>query len=48
MGGAPTVMTVEKLEATRAMQATDATYTVISAALDIGRSTVRRALETPV
>ncbi|MEI6621009.1 MAG: recombinase family protein [Actinomycetes bacterium] len=47
VGGRPTVMTVEKLEAARAMQANGATYTVISSALEIGRSTVRRALEKP-
>ncbi|MEI6624023.1 MAG: recombinase family protein [Actinomycetes bacterium] len=47
VGGRPTVMTVEKLEAARAMQAGGATFTVIASALDIGRSTVRRALEKP-
>ncbi|MFT6565028.1 MAG: DNA invertase Pin-like site-specific DNA recombinase [Actinomycetes bacterium] len=40
-------MTVEKVEAARAMHAGGATYTVISAALNVGRSTVRRALEKP-
>jgi DNA invertase Pin-like site-specific DNA recombinase len=44
VGGRPTVMTVEKVEA---MHAGGATYTVISAALNVGRSTVRRALEKP-
>ncbi|MGV1037635.1 MAG: recombinase family protein [Candidatus Nanopelagicales bacterium] len=48
VGGRPTVMTVEKLEAARAMYANGATYTVISTALEIGRSTVRRALEKPI
>jgi len=47
VGGRPTVMTVEKLEAARAMHANGATFTVISTALGIGRSTVRRALEKP-
>ncbi|MEI6621013.1 MAG: helix-turn-helix domain-containing protein [Actinomycetes bacterium] len=41
------MITVEKLEAARAMRANGATYTVISSALEIGRSTVRRALEKP-
>ncbi|MGA9147019.1 MAG: recombinase family protein, partial [Candidatus Nanopelagicales bacterium] len=40
VGGRPTVMTVEKLEAARVMHANGATYTVISTALGIGRSTV--------
>lgn len=40
-------MTVEKLEAARAMHANGATFTVISTALGVGRSTVRRALEKP-
>ena len=40
-------MTVEKLEAARAMHANGATFTVIASALEIGRSTVRRALEKP-
>lgn len=48
VGGRPTVMTVEKLEAARAMQAGGATFTVIASALEIGRSTVRRALEKPI
>ncbi len=47
VGGRPTVMTVEKLEAARAMQAGGASYTVISTALNVGRSTIRRALEKP-
>lgn len=47
VGVRPTVVTAEKLEAARAMQAGGASYTVISSALEIGRSTVRRALEKP-
>jgi DNA invertase Pin-like site-specific DNA recombinase len=47
VGGRPTVMAVEKLEGARAMHANSATFTVISTALGIGRSTVRRALEKP-
>ena len=47
LGGRPTVMTVEKLEAARAMRAGGVTFTVIASALEIGRSTVRRALEKP-
>ena len=47
VGGRPTVMTVEKLEAARAMHANGATFTVISTGLGISRSTVRRALEKP-
>ncbi|MGA9146925.1 MAG: hypothetical protein WBZ04_05145 [Candidatus Nanopelagicales bacterium] len=40
----PTVMTVEKLGAARAMRAGGVTFTVIASALEIGRSTVRRTL----
>lgn len=47
VGGRSTVMTVEKLEAARAMHANGATFTVISTGLGISRSTVRRALEKP-
>ncbi len=47
VGGRPTVMTVEKLEAARAMHANGATFTVISTGLGISRSTVRRAVEKP-
>jgi len=47
VGGRPTVATGEKLEAARAMRANGATYTAIASALDIGRSTVRRALGNP-
>lgn len=40
-------MTVEKLEVARAMRAGGGTFTAIASALEVGRSTVRRALEKP-
>jgi len=40
-------MTVEKLEAAHTMRAAGATFTATASALEIGQSTVRRALEKP-
>ena len=46
VGGHPTVMTPERLQAARAMRRDGATYATIAAALGVSRSTVARALDT--
>ena len=44
VGGRPTVMTPEKIAAARKMRAEDASYAHIARVLDVGASSVRRAL----
>ena len=44
VGGRPTVMTPEKIAAARKMRADDASYAHIARVLDVGASSVRRAL----
>lgn len=44
IGGRPTVMTPDRLDAARAMRSQGASYAAIGRALDVGSSSVRRAL----
>jgi DNA invertase Pin-like site-specific DNA recombinase len=46
-GGRPTVMTPERIKLARAMRAEKATWETIAAALQVGVSSVRRALDKP-
>ncbi|TFC09262.1 recombinase family protein [Cryobacterium sp. MDB2-33-2] len=46
-GGRPTVMTPERIKLARAMRAERATWETIAAALQVGVSSVRRALDKP-
>jgi len=46
-GGRPTVMTADRIKLARAMRAEKATWETIAAALQVGVSSVRRALDKP-
>lgn len=47
VGGRPTVMTSEKMQAARTLHTSGATVTAIAATSGVGRATVTRALGTP-
>ncbi|MEC5152594.1 recombinase family protein [Cryobacterium sp. GrIS_2_6] len=47
-GGRPTVMTADRIKLARAMRAERATWETIAGALQVGVSSVRRALDKPV